>query len=275
MMNETETIPQLIQKYRIRIVIGVITTALVALGVSLLVPKQYLSEAAVLPANSKLMDKQRMFGENIQELYSAYGASDDLDRLMATMHSTSVLQAVTDSLGLAKHYGIEEPNARKKALKKLGKQLKMQRSEYGEISLKVWDKDPAMAFMIANMILQKTQQMHDDLFTGYYQRSIAKLEDELQYKNAMIFNQADSSSVKTNGIPAEEQNLVKRKITEYRIAQLNPPAAMFILAKPEQAVQPDKPDILLNTLIASAVALFAIIAWVAGQSLWKSGYAKP
>lgn len=275
MIKDTETIPQLIQRYRIRIVVTVITTALVALGVSLLVPKQYLSEAAVLPANSKLMDKQRMFGENIQELYSAYGASDDLDRLMATMHSTSVLQSVTDSLGLARHYGIEEPNARKKALKKLGKQLKMQRSEYGEISLKVWDKDPALALMIANTILQKTQQMQDDLFTGYYQRSIAKLEDELNYNSSLIRSAADSTAITRGTMVPDEQNMIKRKITEYRITQLNPPAAMFILAKPEQAVQPDKPDILLNTLIASAVALFAIIAWVAGQSLWKSGYAKP
>jgi capsular polysaccharide biosynthesis protein len=274
-MKETETIPQLIRRHWMRIVVTVISTALLALVLSLVVPKQFLSEASVLPANSKLMDKQRMFGENIQELYSAYGASDDLDRLMATLNSSSVLQAVADSLHLTAHYGIDEPNARKKALKKLSKQLKMQRSEYGDISLKVWDKDPAMALKIANLILENTQHLYDEMFAGYYQRSIARLENELKVKEDLILGWNDSLAMKSSSLFSDEHNMIRRKITEYRITQMNPPAAMFILAKPELAVQYDKPNVLLNTIIAAAVAFFAVIAWIAGLSIWKSGYAKP
>ena len=102
-----ETIPQLIVQFRSWILITVTASGLLAFTVSLFLPKEYLSEASVLPANSKMMDKQAMFGSNIQELYSAYGEAEDLDRLMATLHSPTVLQFVSDSLDLSSHYNVK------------------------------------------------------------------------------------------------------------------------------------------------------------------------
>src|SRR6188768_567332 len=137
-----ETIPQLIVQFRSWILITVIASGLLAFTVSLFLPKEYLSEASVLPANSKMMDKQAMFGSNIQELYSAYGEAEDLDRLMATLHSPTVLQFVSDSLDLSSHYNVKGEDAGRRAMVRLTKHVTLNRSEYGEIKIKVWDKDP-------------------------------------------------------------------------------------------------------------------------------------
>ena len=86
-----DTLPMLIWQYRKQMLMLVTAAVVVAIGVSLLIPKQYLSEASLLPVNSKMMDKQSLFGRSsIQDLNSAYGSSDDLDRITAIMHSAAV-----------------------------------------------------------------------------------------------------------------------------------------------------------------------------------------
>lgn len=266
MIPMQENIPQLIVRNRGRILIAILGAAALAAVLSLLMPKQYLSQASVLPANSKLMDKQAMFGNNIQELYSAYGASEDLDRLIATMHSPSVLQVVADSLGLAGHYAISGKDARGRTLKKLEKQVKMLRTEYGEVNLKVWDKDPAMAQRIAASILVQTQQVYDELFISYYQRSVQRLDAEL----GRLSRKDTLRKVESD----QYQQLLDRQ-AEYHMAALNPPAAMFTIAKPELPVLADKPNLPLNIFVAALAALFAMIAWIMGSSFWKSAYARP
>jgi capsular polysaccharide biosynthesis protein len=263
-----ETIPQLIVQFRSWILITVTASGLLAFTVSLFLPKEYLSEASVLPANSKMMDKQAMFGSNIQELYSAYGEAEDLDRLMATLHSPTVLQFVSDSLDLSSHYNVKGEDAGRRAMVRLTKHVTLNRSEYGEIKIKVWDKDPGKAQDIAALILSRTQQVYDEMFAGYYDRSINRLEKEYQ----VILTDTSQGATSTNSSDLE---LVRNRIAEYRMARLNPPAAIFILARPEKTVLPDKPDVAFNTVFAALVGLFTVMAWITATHIWKSGYAKP
>jgi hypothetical protein len=74
---------------------------------------------------------------------------------------------------------------------------------------------------------------------------------------------------------SDEQQFLMNRQSEYRITALNPPAAMFVLAKPEQSVEADKPEILFNIAVAALAAFFAMIASILGSSFWKSAYAKP
>ncbi len=236
-----------------------LTAALVALIISLLMPEEYLSEASLLPSNSKLMDKQRLFGENIQELYSAYGNSEDLDRLFATMHSSAVINGVSDSLDLVEHFDLtNRKNGKALAQKKLEKNIKMVRSEYGELRLQVWDKSPAMAEQIANGLIGKTQQVFDDMFRLYYERSIGNLHEELKTRNALL-KQDSSLDLKA------EQVKIRSRISEYQITKLNPPAAFFVMEKPYQSVIADRPKTLLNVVISFFASLFTILAWIAAR----------
>lgn len=233
--------------------------ALIALIISLLMPEEYLSEASLLPSNSKLMDKQRLFGENIQELYSAYGNSEDLDRLFATMHSSAVINGVSDSLDLVEHFDLtNRKNGKALAQKKLEKNIKLVRSEYGELRLQVWDKSPTKAEQIANGLIGKTQQVFDDMFRLYYERSIGNLNEELKTRNALL-KQDSSLDLKA------EQVKIRSRISEYQITKLNPPAAFFVMEKPYQSVIADRPKILLNVVISFFASLFTILAWIAAR----------
>jgi uncharacterized protein involved in exopolysaccharide biosynthesis len=263
-----DNLPKLIARNKGRIATAMGVSALLALAISLLMPRQFLSEAAMLAANSKMMDKQAIFGSNIQELYSAYGASDDLDRLTVTLQSPAVLQFVSDSLGLQQHYRITGKDARRKTIKKLERQMKITRSEYGELQIRVWDKDPKMAARIVELMISGTQQSYDRLFTDYYDTSIGRLQSQYELMSM------DSAAA----IPAQrvkEEEMVRSRITEMKIARANPPAAMFLVARPEVAVVADKPDILFNVAIALLAALFTMIAWITGAAFWKSAYATP
>lgn len=217
--------------------------ALVALLVSLLLPKEYLSEASLLPSNSKLMDKQRLFGQNIQELYSAYGNAEDLDRLYATMHSATVIHAVSDSLDLAAHYELNgKKNGKAIAQKKLEKNIKLLRTEYGELNLRVWDREPGKAEQIANTLIGRTQQVFDEMYRAFYERSISTMQKELN---------ADSS----NG-------MLRDRIREMQFTSMNAPPAFFVMEKPYASREADRPAVLLNMLAAFLATLFTLVLWI-------------
>lgn len=253
--------------FRKQIILVVAGAALLAAALSFLMPEEYLSEARALPVNSKMMDKQAMLGHsNIQELYSTYGSSDDLDRLMAIAHSPAVLMAVCDSLQLSKHYGISGNGIRQKAVKKLEKNLKLKRSEYGEMQLMVWDKDPAVAKAIAEQVFKSTQVVYDRIYTEYFDRGIARMEREHQ--------QMEKDTLKAQTLAgSNELRFIRDRITENRIAKVNPPPAFFVLSAPELPELPDRPRLLMNVLLAALAALATMLTWILGRSAWKSGYA--
>lgn len=241
------------------ILIFTLGASLLALILSLLMPAEYLSGASLLPSNSKLMDKQRLFGNNIQELYSAYGNAEDLDRLFATMHSSAVINEVADSLKLVSHYELDgRKNAKSLAQKKLEKNIKLQRSEYGELRLRVWDKDPATAEMIASALISKTQQVFDEMFRLYYDRSINNLNQELIARENLV--KLDSSLMMR-----AENVVIKSKISEYQVTKLNPPAAFFVMEKPAVSTIADRPVIWLNVLATFLISLFTMLAWIAAS----------
>jgi capsular polysaccharide biosynthesis protein len=205
------------------------------------------------------MDKQRFNENNIQELYSAYGNAEDLDRLFAIMHSGAVIHHVADSLNLVEHYGFTgKKNAKTLAQKKLEKNIKLLRTEYGELRLRAWDKDAAKATQIANAMVGRTQYVFDDMLRSFYDRSIGLLKDEL----ALRKNKDDSAQVAGNRLQVEE---IERKITEYEVAGLSPPAAFFVMEKPSISLVPDRPRILVNVLITFLASLFTILAWIAAK----------
>lgn len=263
------TLPALVWKYRRQFLFMIAVAAGTALGVSAVMPKLYLSEASVLPVNSKMTDKQYLFGRSsVQDLNSAYGSSDDLDRITAIMHSAAVLHQVVDSLGLIGHYEIKGSAQREKAMKRLEKSITLRRSEYGDLQIKVWDKDPAMSRKIVEQLLQHTQDVFDKLYVAYYDRNIRLFQQEL------LRVEADSIQSKTLA-GSENMQFMKDRINENRIARVNVPPAFFVLSTPVAAELPDKPRMLLNVAVAVFAAVVTMLLWLVLGNLLKNGYAKP
>jgi capsular polysaccharide biosynthesis protein len=262
-MTVSSSIIQLISQYRKKLLLIIGTVTLLALVISLLMPEEYMSQASILPANSKMMDKQRLFGANIQELYSAYGNADDLDRLYATMRSSAVLNFVADSFHLLQHYHLENArNGAIKSYKKMQKNIELLKTEYGEIRIRVWDKDPAMAANIANTIISRTRVLSDKMFTEFYELSIEKMTGELSGKTVLIHSLKDSSADERKELEAEAA-VIRNRMMEYRVTLLNPPPALFILDKAEPSTVADRPYVLLNVFLGFLLAAFSSFLWLA------------
>jgi uncharacterized protein involved in exopolysaccharide biosynthesis len=260
-MTVPSTVFQLISQYRKKLLIMTGAVTVMALVVSLLLPNEYLAQASILPANSKMMDKQRLFSENIQELYSAYGNAEDLDRLYATMRSNEVLNVVADSFQLMQHYQLTDTkNGRIKSYKKFRKNIELTKTEYGEIRIRVWDKDSVLSAELANAIVARTKEVSDKMFTAFYEQSISRMKKELIAKSATLESVNDSLQKKELN---QELAIIRNRMIEYQVTQLNPPPSVFVLEKAEPSPIADKPTVLLNVMVSFILGAFCSLLWLA------------
>lgn len=237
--------------------------ALVSLAVSLLIPREYLSRASVLPANSRFSDRSRFANGEIRELYSAFGSGDDLDRLYATLRSHPVMMHIVDSFRLASHYKLlnRKERAREAALLEFRENCSILKTEYGEIHVKVWDRDRELSAQLANAMVARAEKVHQDLYKDYFSSSLQKLE------NAYMDMRREQGSGGRDNLarPAADTQVMKeylRSISYYRMALLNPPPSLMVLEKAIPSVRHDRPKVLLNVAATALVGLFTGVASV-------------
>ena len=168
---------------------------IIALLFSLLSPKKYLSVATALPVNVMVNERSRIFSDNIQVLYSDFGTPDELDKIEGTAALDTIYLAAASSLQLDKHYDINAGNeSLYNAALILRKNSKISRSGYGELKIKVWDKDNAMAAMIANTLLQKIQQLHQRLQNENSKLILERLKNDYAAKQQQYLTLSDSAA---------------------------------------------------------------------------------
>ncbi|NDC77534.1 MAG: hypothetical protein EBZ67_06650 [Chitinophagia bacterium] len=238
---------------------------LAALVTSLLIPREYLSKASVLPANSRFSDKSRYTAEEITELYSVFSSGDDLDRLYATARSWPVMTRIIDSFGLVQHYRIkkDDERGRENALRMFRKNCGIFKTEYGEMHIKVWDRDRKLAADIANAMVAQTEKAHQDMYRDYYATSLRKLElayAQLQASEAGVSG-PDSAGARRDP-PAHQLDYYRRAMTDLRMALLNPPPALVVLEKAIPSVKADRPNIVVNVVATFLISLFTGLAIV-------------
>lgn len=238
---------------------------LTALTVSLVIPKQYLSKSSVLPANSRFSDKSRFTAEEITELYSVFSSGDDLDRLYATARSWPVMMKMVDSFGLIKHYKIKKADekGREEALRIFRTKCGIFKTEYGEMHVKVTDRDRVLAADIANAMVFQTEKAHQELYRDYYSTTLRKLESS--YESLKLTDgdvRAADSSRATPGAPAHQLDYYRRAITDIRMALLNPPQALVVLERAVPSVKAESPKIVVNVAATFLVSLFTVFAMV-------------
>jgi capsular polysaccharide biosynthesis protein len=243
----------------------ILLPVLTALILSVLLPKKYVSRASILPVNSRLADKARFTADEIAELYSAFGSGDDLDRLFATARSNTVMLKMVDSFNLTGYYKLKQKKsyAREAAAKKLISESDIRKTEYGELQIRVWDKDSVMAADICNAIVDRVDKMHKELYQGFYAGSLQKLE--LIYAQKLSQVRAASVNPEKNDsslMLSDELAQYRKSITDFRMAMQNPPPTLMVLEKAYPQVKPDKPDLLLNVLLTFLVSMFTGVATI-------------
>ncbi len=240
-------------KYMISFVI--ITIVLVGIIV-FLKPKLYLSTATAIPASSYATDKGKVFNENIQALYSAFGDADDLDLILGTSELDTIYIAVSADNNLKEHYQIsgEGPEAIRKAADCLRKKSRVVKSGYGELKVKVWDGNNNIAANLANDLLDKLAEMHRNLRS---QSNESTLQSLLDGRNKILAGK-DSTGAQSLSQVFEYDKL----INEYRIMVDSKPSVLVTVEKARPALYPSKPR-KKQIIAASAVLAFIFSLLVA------------
>ena len=254
----------LVKQRKFLLLITAVPTVIAAM-ISLLLPKEYLSQTSILPANSRFSDMARFKANELKELYSAFGSGDDLDRIYATARSWPVMMKMVDSFRLVEHYRLtgKKARAREAALKEIRENCSIVKTEYGELHIKVWDKDSVQAASIANAMVAETEKVHQDLYRTYYAESLRKLEQSYQarLRESVSALNGDTGFLSQAADAAELVNY-RRSIADLTMTLLNPPPALMVLERAIPSLKPDRPRVLFNVLAALLVSLFTGLAAV-------------
>jgi capsular polysaccharide biosynthesis protein len=242
--------------------------AIIAFVVTILSPKEYLATATALPANSLVADKARVFNQNIEALYSDFGTPDELDKLEGTSKLDTIFIAAARQHDLASHYGIDNSGESDfKAAMDLKKNSRINRSGYGELKVKVWDKDRNKAAELANTLMQNIQDLHRHLQNESNIALLGTLRNDQQVKLEQ-YRQLSDSSGNVSGADAEifaarkevlleQLQQYERMIAQYQLAVNSNPQVLLPVENARPPLWPDKPKTLLTVLLA-AFAAFAI-----------------
>ena len=246
-----------------KFIIGItILAAVIAFVVSIFSPKEYLSEATALPANSMIADKARIFNKNIEALYSDIGTADELDRLEGTGTLDTLYIAAADSFNLGMHYGYgEEGEADFKAARKLKKNSKIARSAYGELKVKVWDEDRNLSAALANFLMGRLQSIHQQMQNETSLVILEKMKTDYASKQQQFNNYSDTVQSNAEIRTAKKAALLaqivdyEKMINEYQLAINTNPPVLLIVEYARASIWADKPRTLQNMAFTIVVAV--------------------
>jgi tetratricopeptide (TPR) repeat protein len=261
-----------------KFILGLTAGAVIlAFIITLLLPKQYLSTATALPANSLVADKARILNANIEALYPEIGLPDELDKLEGTAALDTLFIAVANEFKLDEHYHIHTSDESiDKAVLKLRKNSNISRTGYGELRIKVWDIDRNIAAAMANSFMSKLQALHQHLQNENNLVVLQRLKEAYASKEK-LFNNYSDSVVKTGAaqeLMAAQKATILEQLKQYQLAmdqyelaiKTNPPVLLSV-EKARPAVWSDRPKIFqILVLTAIAAFLFSFLLAVSFES---------
>lgn len=227
-----------------------------------------------MPANSATADKARIFNSNIEGLYSDLGSPDELDRIEGTAALDTIYIAASNEFHLNAHYSMPlTEDAPYKAAMVLKKSSRISRSAYGDLKVKVWDRDKNEAAYLANFLMQQLQSLHQHLQNENNVAVLKKIKQEYESKQQEYLQLADSLKrpqstsslkllpgkmeiIKTRMAALEDQlKQFEKIIGEYQLAVNSDSPVLLIVENARPALAADKPDILSTLLFTLFGAL--------------------
>jgi uncharacterized protein involved in exopolysaccharide biosynthesis len=260
--------------WKMILTITVLVTA-VALMILLLQPRQYVSVVTALPASGFATDKARIFNTNIEQLYPSIGTADDLDMVVGTAKLDTLYLALVEEKNLARYYGMEKAKPLKVA-QVLKDNTKVEKSEYGELKIKVWDRNPVMAADLSNGLFARLQKLHQSLQSQGNALVLERLQE--QYKQLQDSYTAAPDTARLNGSPADLTALKRKNlqeqiaqyeklIAEYSLMLHTNPQALLMVEAARPAFKADRPRVVQVLLLTMFVSmLFGLLLAVALQS---------
>jgi uncharacterized protein involved in exopolysaccharide biosynthesis len=259
----------LIWRWRKQIFLLMLATIIITTAIVLFIPKRYSATATALPVPAYATDKTSLFSQNLQSLYSSIGLPDDLDKIVGTAHLDTVYRSVIAQFNLMEHFGIDKTSAAaiQKAASILKKHTKVIKSDYGELKVKVWDVDKKLAADLANDIMDKLQQIHQDIQSLNNIMTLSKINEEYTKKKTDYKKWTDSMVHVSSAIDLDLLNVRKtswlqqlqeyEKLTsQYQLMVDVKPQALIIVEKATPAIEADQPRSMQIIVAAAVLSLF-------------------
>jgi hypothetical protein len=151
----------------------------------------------------------------------------------------------------------------------LKKNTRINRSAYGELKIKVWASERNLAAMLANSLLEKIQDLHqqlnqrnnalvltriredykkklDEFISGNKPPFLNQVSDSVQSLNeseAFALNQVRTSALKEQLVQYE------KLINQYELALNTQMPVLLVVEKARPALWPDKPKVIQTILL--------------------------
>jgi hypothetical protein len=254
-----------------------LSAAVLSFLLCLFIPKKYVGVTTALAANPALTDRARVFNQSIEGLYTALGSPDELDRVEGTAKLDTVYIALADSFQLADHYGINprDTNGRYKAAMQLKASTNISRTGYGELRIKVWDKNNNMAAALADAALSKLNDIHQQVQTENNRMVLQRLKEDYRQKQQLLrsggspitqnrpLQPGDTTVLLLPGF-AEDINTAQIAsqlsqyaglISEYELALKTAPKVLLTVEPARPSPFADKPNVAQTVMLVFVAAL--------------------
>lgn len=248
----------------------------------LFLPKQYEATAVATAGNPLLSDKAYLFNPNINQLYSNYGNTDDLDRLYGIANLDTTYKVIVDSFNLVDYYkstGANNPIRRRNAVFSLRKDVEVQKNEVNQLTVSVWNKNPALAANIANTIINVVQQITEAGLKKSYEQSLLVIDSTLaglvSKYGALVGSGTNAAGQQVDRdvalLDAEKTTLLEqikqyqKTYSEIDLASKNIQPALIVLQTASPTAKAGKPRVfawLFGVLVASfSFGLLAVLLY--------------
>ena len=248
----------------------------------LFLPKQYEATAVATAGNPLLSDKAYLFNPNINQLYSNYGNTDDLDRLYGIANLDTTYKVIVDSFNLVDYYkstGANNPIRRRNAVFSLRKDVEVQKNEVNQLTVSVWNKNPALAANIANTIINVVQQITAAGLKKSYEQSLLVIDSTLaglvSKYGALVGSGTNAAGQQVDRdvalLDAEKTTLLEqikqyqKTYSEIDLASKNIQPALIVLQTASPTAKAGKPRVfawLFGVLVASfSFGLLAVLLY--------------
>jgi uncharacterized protein involved in exopolysaccharide biosynthesis len=255
-------------RWKKQILLLVFITAIVTAVIVFLIPKKYLAVATALPAPAYATDKTSVFSDNLQNLYSALGSPDDLDKILGTARLDTIYKYAAEQFDLAFHYHIKKDTASiQKAAHFLKKRTRVIKTDYGELQAKVWDVNKNIAAELANALMEKLQQIHQNVQTANNVKMLSKINEEyeekkIEYKRIIDSLQYANSAAATDLLTIQKASLLQQmqeyeKLSDqYKLMVDAKPQALIIIEKATPPLKADEPKRVMVIIAATVLGFF-------------------
>lgn len=145
-----------LNRHKKALIITFLASAIVAAGISLLLPNYYKSEVTLLPSDTNSISKGVLSQMDNVDPFN-FGTASDCEYILDIITSGRIIGAACNKFNLAEHYGItaQGNELEEKLGRKLYNNIKVKRTENLGVRLTVWDTDPEYAANIANFIVRE------------------------------------------------------------------------------------------------------------------------